>query len=184
MWDSMIDQVWRCESSQSQCQLTTKYTAYIQELYVWETHKSNTLTQYLYLSMTFGYFYTKLGVTKYQEDDLLHCTCLHLYQTVCLHPVEFPFAQEVILICNKKKKKEVRHTHITSSEQGTVGLRHVHVVVVILELQMKTDKKTQWADRCPDNIQLRLSPSSFHNGHLSLTQISHTPGALTVYTSS
>lgn len=105
MWDSMIDQVWRCESSQSQCQLTTKYTAYIQELYVWETHKSNTLTQYLYLSMTFGYFYTKLGVTKYQEDDLLHCTCLHLYQTVCLHPVEFPFAQEVILICNKQKKK-------------------------------------------------------------------------------
>lgn len=31
-----------------------------------------------------------------------------------------------------------KYTHITSSEQGTVRLRHVHVVVVILELQMKT----------------------------------------------
>lgn len=181
MWDSMIDQVWWCESSQSQRQLTTKYTAYIQELYVWETHKSNTLTQYLYLSMTFGYFYTKLGTKRTIFPTVL--ACIWIRQYVCIR-LNFHLRKREFKYVTKQKKKEVKHTHITSSEQGTVGLRHVHVVVVILELQMKTDKKTQWADRCPDNIQLRLSPSSFHNGHLSLTQISHTPGALTVYTSS
>lgn len=31
-------------------------------------------------------------------------------------------------------KKKVDNTHITGGEQGTIGFRHVHVVVVILEL--------------------------------------------------
>lgn len=30
--------------------------------------------------------------------------------------------------------KKVFYTHITRGEQGAIGLRHVHVVVVILEL--------------------------------------------------
>lgn len=37
------------------------------------------------------------------------------------------------------------YTHITSSKQGAVRLRHVHVVVVILELRMR--QKGQWAHR-------------------------------------
>lgn len=31
-------------------------------------------------------------------------------------------------------EKKVFYTHITRGEQGAIGLRHVHVVVVILEL--------------------------------------------------
>lgn len=38
--------------------------------------------------------------------------------------------------------KKVKYTHISSGEQGTVGLRHVHVVVVILKLWIKTKKST------------------------------------------
>lgn len=38
--------------------------------------------------------------------------------------------------------KKVMYTYITRGEQGTVGLSHVHVVVVILELWIKTKEST------------------------------------------
>lgn len=109
MWDSMIDQVWRCESSQSQCQLTTKYTAYIQELYVWETHKSNTLTQYLYLSMTFGYFYTKLGTKRTIFPTVL--ACIWIRQYVCIRLNFHLRKREFKYVTKQQKKRSKAYSH-------------------------------------------------------------------------
>lgn len=109
MWDSMIDQVWWCESSQSQRQLTTKYTAYIQELYVWETHKSNTLTQYLYLSMTFGYFYTKLGTKRTIFPTVLACICIREY--VCIRLNFHLRKREFKYVTKQKKKRSKAYSH-------------------------------------------------------------------------
>lgn len=77
--------------------------------------------------------------------------------------------REYVCICWILIWKKVKYTHITSSEQGTVRLRHIHVVVVILELQRKTKTHNE-----PTSVQITSSATRalpFHNGHLSLKQI-------------
>lgn len=75
------------------------------------------------------------------------------------------------------------HTHIPSGEQGAIGLRHVHVVVVILELWMKTKKKGHIScDNTPVKAQVLSSiiMDTCHSNTLG-SQCLHTHTLLTPF---
>lgn len=119
-----------------------EFTSFLMNLTVWKTGHNLFDTAVHCLLFTSPHFLISRWHWEVFKKHS-HSANLEILKVHFLHSAWLHFESGNIFAWSKRSfSMEKKYTHITSSEQGTVGLCHVHVVVVILELWMKDKKST------------------------------------------